>query len=175
MGHKKRQDIEERDLQGCKFFKGIRALLEPLHRVACERDRAHNRELHMDQYMVLLLLYMFNPICVSLRALQQASTLKKVQRVLGVPRSSLGSLSEAARVFDGGLVKPVIQQLLGELGPLAHDPRLEDIGAILTAMDGTLIPAISKMTWALWQQDHNAVKAHGQFELLKGVPVVGGL
>ena len=175
MGHKKREDIQERDLQGFKFFKRIRVLLEPLHMAACERDRAHNRELHMDQYMVLLLLYMFNPICVSLRALQQASTLKKVQRVLGVPRSSLGSLSEAARVFDSELMKPLIQQLLGELGPMAHDPRLEDIGAILTAMDGTLIPAIAKMSWALWQQDHNAVKAHVQFELLKGVPVVAAL
>jgi hypothetical protein len=175
MGHKKREDIQERDLQGFKFFKRIRALLEPLHMAACRRDRAHNRELHMDQYMVLLLLYMFNPICVSLRALQQASTLRKVQRALGVPRSSLGSLSEAARVFDGDLMKPVIEQLLGELGPMAHDPRLEDIGAILTAMDGTLIPALSKMSWALWQREHNAVKAHVQFELLKGVPVVAEL
>ena len=54
----------------------------------------------MDQYLALFLLLMFNPNCQSLRALQQASTLKKVQRVLGVPRSSLGSLSEAAGAFD---------------------------------------------------------------------------
>ena len=175
MGRKKREDIDQRDLKGFKFFKKIRPLLEPLHEAACERDRAHNRELHMDQYMVLLLLYMFNPICVSLRAIQQASTLRKVQRVLGVPRSSLGSLSEAARVFDSELIKPVIQQLLAQCGPIRHDPRLEDIDAILTAMDGTLIPALSKMQWALWRKDRNAVKAHVQFELLKGVPVAATL
>jgi len=175
MGRKKREDIHQRDLKGFKFFKKIRPLLGPLHEAACQRDRAHNRQLHMDQYMVLLLLYMFNPICVSLRALQQASTLRKVQRVLGVPRSSLGSLSEAARVFDSELIKPVIQQLLGQCGPIRHDPRLEDIDAILTAMDGTLIPAISKMQWALWRKDRNAVKAHVQFELLKGVPVAATL
>ena len=175
MGHKKRDDIEERDLLGFKYFKRIAKLLEGLHQAGCARDRAHNRILHMDQYMLLLLMYMFNPICVSLRALQQASKLKKVQRILGVPRSSLGSLSEAARVFDGNLLKEVVEQLALELRPMAHDPRLEDVGALLTVVDGTLMPAISKMMWALWQEGHNAVKAHMQYELLKGVPVAATL
>jgi hypothetical protein len=169
-GHK-RQDIGERDLDGFKYFKKIAKVLERLHKAGCARDRAHNRELHMDQYMVLLLLYMFNPICVSLRALQQASTLKKVQRVLGVPRSSLGSLSEAARVFDSELLKEIVEMLAMELKPMAHDPRLDDVGAILTAVDGSLIPALSKMAWALWKGEHNAVKTHVQFEVLKGIPV----
>lgn len=175
MAGKKRQDITEENLEGFKYFKLLLKLLDPLHKSACARDRAHNRILHMDQYMVLLLLYMFSPICVSLRALQQASTLKKVQRVLGVPRSSLGSLSEAARVFDSDLLKEVVEQLLLELKPMAHDPRLEDIGAILTVMDGTLMPALSKMVWALWKEEHNAVKAHVQLELLKGVPVAASI
>ncbi len=38
---------------------------------------------------------MFNPICTSLRAVQQASKLKKVQCKPGCPRASLGSLSES--------------------------------------------------------------------------------
>jgi hypothetical protein len=167
----KRDKVKERDLEGFKYFKAIGGLLERLHGAACQRDRAHNRQLHMDQYMLLLLLYMFNPICVSLRALQQASGLKKVQRVLGVPRGSLGSLSEAARVFDSSLLVEVIGELADQLRPMAHDKRLDDIGAILTVVDGTLLPAMSKMAWALWKDDHNAVKAHVQLELLKGVPV----
>lgn len=168
---RKREKIDADDLQGFKFFKRIRRMLERLHKVACQRDRAHNRQLHMDQYMALLLLYMFNPICVSLRSLQQASELQKVQRVLGVPRTSLGSFSEAARVFDSKLLQELVEQLALELKPMAHDPRLDDVGAILTVVDGTLIPALSKMAWALWKDQHNAVKSHVQFELLKGVPV----
>ena len=171
MAGKKRDKVRQEQLQGFKYFQAIGGLLERLHGAACRRDRAHNRLLHMDQYMLLLLLYMFNPICVSLRALQQASTLKKVQRALGVPRSSLGSLSEAAKVFDSSLVEEVIAQLAGELKPMAQDRRLEDVGAILTVVDGTLLPAMSKMAWALWKDDHNALKAHVQLELLKGVPV----
>lgn len=172
---RQREKIEADDLQGFKFFKRIKGMLGSLHEAACERDRAHNRQLHMDQYMALLLLYMFNPICVSLRALQQASELQKVQRVLGVPRSSLGSLSEGARVFDSDLLKELVESLALELKPMAHDPRLDDVGAILTAVDGTLIPALSKMAWALWKDEHNAVKTHVQFEVLKGVPVAATL
>ena len=43
----------------------------------CERDRAHNRQLHIDQHLSLMLLFMFNPIRLSLRALQRARELNK--------------------------------------------------------------------------------------------------
>jgi hypothetical protein len=171
MAGKKRDDIQQEDLEGFKYFKKVGLLLERLHTAGCQRDRAHNRELHMDQYMLLLLLYMFNPICVSLRALQQASGLQKVQKVLGVPRASLGSLSEAARVFDADLLEPIVQELAMDLRPLPHDPRLDDVQKILTLVDGTVLAALPKMVWAVWQEKHNALKAHVQFELIKGVPL----
>ncbi|MFW6146268.1 MAG: 4Fe-4S binding protein [Planctomycetota bacterium] len=82
MARKKRDKGKSEDLQGFKYFKILSGILESLHDAGCERDRAHNRTLHMDQYMTLLLMYMFNPVCASLRALQEASDLKKVQRVL---------------------------------------------------------------------------------------------
>jgi hypothetical protein len=130
----------------------------------------------MDEHMALLLLFMFNPICDSLRALQRASELKKVQRLLGVPRASLGSLSEASRVFDAELLKGLIGGLANQLKPLPHDPRLDDVGAILTLVDGTLLDALPKMAWALWKDErHRAVKAHVHYELVSGVPVKGSL
>jgi hypothetical protein len=167
----KRKKIKEKDLQGFKYFKAISGMLESLHEAGCQRDKAGNRQLHMDQYMSLLLLYMFNPICTSLRAVQQASELKKVQRKLGCPRASLGSLSEAATVFDSRLMQEVIQHLSEKLRPISSHSKLDDLPGILTAVDGTLIPALSKMTWALWKTDRQAVKAHAQFDLQKYVPV----
>jgi len=146
-------------------------MLESLHDAGCQRDLAGNRTLHMDQYMALLLLYMFNPICTSLRAVQQASELQKVQRTLGCPRASLGSLSEAATVFDSALMEEIVAELAAQLRPLSSHAKLEDIHAILTAVDGTLIPALSKMTWALWKSEQNAIKAPTQFDLQKHVPV----
>lgn len=147
-------------------------MLEHLHQAGCQRDHAGNRILHMDQYMTLLLLCMFSPICSSLRSMQQASELKKVQRKLGVPRSSLGSLSEASRVFDSELLIEIIDQLASEIKPVAHCAKLADIKAILTIVDGTLLKALPKAVDALWgDRNANAFKAHMQYELLKAVPV----
>jgi hypothetical protein len=167
----KRAKIKESQLQGFKYFKAISGMLEGLHEAGCQRDLAGNRLLHMDQYMSLLLLYMFNPICTSLRALQQASELQKVQRILGCPRSSLGSLSEAARVFDSALMRDIIENLSERLEPISVDTGFDDLAGIITAVDGTLIKGVSKMTWALWNGEQKAVKAHAQFDIEKYVPV----
>lgn len=168
---KKRVNINESQLQGFKYFKAITGMLEGLHNAGCQRDKAGNRILHMDQYMSLVLLYMFNPICTSLRAVQQASELKKVQRKLGCSRSSLGSLSEAATVFDSGLMQEIVADLAAQLRPISGDNKLDDLSGILTAVDGTLINALPKMAWALWKSEKNALKAHTHFDLQKHVPV----
>jgi hypothetical protein len=126
----------------------------------------------MDQYMALLLMYMFNPVCESLRALQEASELKKVQRVLGVPRAALGSLSEAGTVFDSDALLAIIGELANQLKPVGHDARLSDVDQVLTLVDGSWMRALPRMAWALFQDSkHRAVKAHVHVELLKGVPV----
>jgi hypothetical protein len=176
MAGKKREKLKSKDLKGFKHFKILAGMLEDLHQAGCERDRAHNRILHMDQYMTLLLLYMFNPLCTSLRALQEASELKKVQRVLKVPRAALGSLSEAAGVFDSDLLVGVIGELVHHLKPVRHDARLSDFDQILTLVDGSWLRAVPKMTWALFQGDrHKSIKAHVHLELLKGVPVAAAV
>lgn len=168
----KKQKINESDLQGFKYFKKLSKMLEHLHATGCHRDRAGNRILHMDQYMTLLLLCMFSPICNSLRSMQQASQLKKVQKKLGVPRSSLGSLSESARVFDSDLLIEIIGELASQLKPIPHSAKLAEIKAILTIVDGTLLKALPKTVDALWgDRNANAFKAHVQYELLKAVPV----
>ena len=92
--------LEESDVTGLKYFDKLAPLLKRLHHDGCERDRAKRRTLHYDQYCMLVLLYLFNPIVTSLRGIQQASELKKVQRKLGCARASLGSLSEATSVFE---------------------------------------------------------------------------
>ena len=168
---KKRHKIKEHDLQGFKYFKAVSGMLDRLHNAGCQRDRAGNRILHMDQYMSLLLLYMFNPICTSLRAVQQASELKKVQRKLGCPRSSLGSLSEATTVFDSALMQEIVTDLADQLEPISSHAKFDDLAGILTVVDGTLINALPKMTWALWKKEQMAIKAHTQFDIQRHVPV----
>jgi len=168
---KKKPKIKESQLQGFKYFKAVSKMLESLHQAGCERDIAGNRILHMDQYVSLILLYMFNPICNSLRSLQQVSELKKVQKQFGAARASLGSLSEASTVFDSGLLKNIIQELSIKLTNVSSIPGFDNSKDILTAVDGSLIETVGKMAWALWRSDRNAIKVHCQYEILRGVPV----
>lgn len=170
MGRKKRK-IKESQLAGFKYFKAINKMLESLHDAGCERDIAGNRMLHMDQYISLILLFMFNPICNSLRCLQRISELKKVQKKFGVARASLGSLSEASTVFDSDLLKNIIQELSLKLPNVSKINGFDNSMGTLTAVDGSLIEATGKMAWALWQTDRNGIKVHCQYEILKGVPV----
>src|ERR1700687_62932 len=111
-------------LQGLKYFRRLTPLLARLHDAGCARDKAGNRTLHFDQYCSLILLALFNPLPHCLRGLGQASELKKAQEQLGVKRAALGSLSEAARVFDPDLLLPIIAELAGELRPRVTHPRL---------------------------------------------------
>jgi hypothetical protein len=172
MAPPKRPPVKEEDLQGFQLIRRLRNLLVLLHGVGCDRDRAGNRTLHMDQYMVLLLLAMFNPLCRSLRALQQASTLEKVRRTLGVPRVSLGGFSEAAGVFDAEAVKPIMASLAARLRPQTGAGGLQEFREVVTLVDGTLLRDLPRVIRALWTDDeHPAFKAHIQYEVLKGVPV----
>src|SRR3954470_7010259 len=108
MAAKKREPLREQDLQGFKYFRLLGPLLEGLHDHATARDRAGNRRLHFDQLVSLLLLYFFSPVLTSLRGLQQASGLAKVRQLLDCPRVGLGTLSDASRVFDPELLRPIL-------------------------------------------------------------------
>ena len=172
MARKRKPKIKEKDLQGFKHFKLLMPVLEKLHLHACERDKAGNRKLHYDQYASLILLYFFNPMMTSLRGIQQASQLQKVQRLLGCPRASLGSLSEASRVFDADLIQEIIGQLVDQLPPIQKNTAFDEIKGIITLVDGSLLPALPKIAEALWLDDKNrSFKLHTHFELLKSVPV----
>ena len=166
-GRKKRQPIPESTLRGFKYFQILIPTLKRLRVVYTHP----NRELHYDQYILLILLYFFNPVLTSLRGIQQVSELKKVQRVLGTKRCSLGSLSEAGFVFDSQLIAPLIEELAEKAIPLEADPQLKAIEEQLVAVDGTLLPALPKILWALWlDEEHRAAKLHLEFDILKGIP-----
>ena len=176
MASKKREDVREEDVTGLKYFDKLAPLLARLHDVGCERDKAGNRTLHCDQYCLLVLLFLFNPTISSLRAIEQASQLRKVQRKLGCKRASLGSLSEATDVFQPELLKEIIAELGDQLQPIARDPRLKDVNHILTLVDGTLLKGLPVLVQAGMQDPRAAkleakVRLHTQFDLERGVPV----
>jgi len=176
MAGKKREKVRDEDVTGLKYFDKLQPLLKRLHGVGCDRDKAGNRKLHMDNYCLLVLLFLFNPVVRSLRAIQQASELRKVQRKLGCLRASLGSLSEATDVFEPERLKEIIAELGAQLQPVANDPRLQDVRHVVTLVDGTLLKGLPLLAQAALVDPRTAkVKAkwrlHTQFDLQRGVPI----
>jgi hypothetical protein len=157
-------------LQGQRLVQPALKLINRLHDAGTQRDVAGNRKLFYDQYAVLLLMYFCNPSLDSLRALQQATGWEKTRQALGIERTSLGSLSEAARVFDADKLRSILQELAAQAVPLTTGREAEALKD-LTAVDGSIFAALPRMAWALWMDtDHRGVKLHLHFDVLKGIP-----
>ena len=166
-GPPKKPPIREEDIQGFKYLDSFFKTLTRLHDV---KDH-QNRKLHYDQYLAMMLLYFFTPVLTSLRGIQQATTLEKIQKRLGIKKTSLGSLSEASDVFDAKLLDPLLKELAEQALPREKDPELKQIQQLIKAVDGTLLSALPKMLWALWLDDqHRAAKLHLEMDIFNHVP-----
>src|SRR6266850_701729 len=155
------EQITEEQLRGLKYFKRLSPLLDRLHEVGTDRDRAGNRQLFFDQYCKLVLLYLFNPLISSMRMLQESLQLNNAARAVGVKRFSVGSFSEAPAVFDPQALKEIIKELANEIRPLAGDPRLKDLKHLITLADGTILAALPKLVSTIYNQGNNGKPMHG--------------
>lgn len=160
-------------LQGLRFFRPIQNLLGEL-RAHCPH---HNRSLHYDEYLVLLLLSFYNPALQSLRGLIQCSDAPLAERNLGLHHTSLGSLSEASRVFDPELLRRIFLDLAVQASAADAPPRPQGVPADLKvlAADATLWRLLPRMARELYsgpltRARKGALKGHFVFNVLRGVP-----
>lgn len=142
------KELTDDDIVCLGHLQRVFPLLDRLREVGCERDIAGNRRLHFDEYCKLVLLYTWNPLIDSLRTLQRVVGLKRVAKALGIKRFSLGSFSEAPRIFEPELLREVIAELAGEVRALPQDPRLGDVKHALTLVDGTVLAALPRLARA---------------------------
>ena len=146
-----------------KRLRQVAGLLSAVHEVGCGRDKAHNRELHFDDYVMLVLLWMFNPLIDSLSTLQRLSDLEQVQKKLGIKRFSMGSFSESCRVFEPAMLKAVVEQLAGELAPVGRQEMFKDLPHLVTLVDGTTWHA-ARVVEAMWLPGTDGKEAHARPE-----------
>lgn len=168
------KEIKPSDLHQLKSLGGLKQLLKPLREIGCQRDKANNRTLHMDQYCLLLAAWLFNPVVSSMRGIQQVSCLKKVQKRLGVGRASLGSLSESVAIFDPEPLARIASELSDKI-PTQSPKNLENVTKKITAVDGSVFKVLAQIGRLAWlpQEGGKAscgYRLHAQFEVLKGTP-----
>jgi len=168
-------DITVKQLRGFKFLARVAALLSKLHESGCARDKAHNRELHFDDYVLLILLYLFNPLIESMRTLQKLSDLPELQKRLGIKRFSLGSFSESCRVFEPAMLQEVVDQLAKDLLPIGRDDLLRQLPGKLTLVDSTVIQTLCTVAEAMFLplgdgRHSHAWRLHLQFDVDHHVP-----
>jgi DDE family transposase len=163
--------VNQEQIQGLKYGRRLRSLFKPLHKNATQRDKARNRRLFYNQYASLLAFSFFNPMLDNLRAIETLSRSQKLQKLLKCEPVSRSSLSEASTVFDPQLLHRIIRRLANRALPLARGREAEALRG-LTAVDGSLLPALPKMVWALWKDEQNrAAKMHVHFDVFRGIPV----
>jgi len=167
-------ETKEIELSGLRDLRRLRELLKPLHKIGTERDRAKNRSLHMDEYCLLVLMWLYNPAIDSLRGIQQASEQKKIQRRLGVGRASLGSLSESVTIFEPERLAELAKELSSKL-PDRTPEKFDVIDKKITAVDGSIFRVLSQVASLAWLPKGGGKSAcgfrlHAQFEVFRGVP-----
>ncbi len=167
-----KKKIKTSDIKGAKYLKNIMALLKTLHGVAADPLRPNKRKLHMDEYVAMLLMYMFSPMCDSLRSIQRSSELKNVCKKFGFKRTGLSTLSDAQHAFDSSLLEPLIEMLFSQVQGLSQKP-LYRLDSEIILVDGTVIPAIKEMLWAVYgsKGDNKALKCHFLYNLNNNVPI----
>ena len=113
-----------------------------------------------------------NPVLKSARALCTASSLKRVQRETGGPAVSRPSFSARQQVVEPALLAGLLRALAQEALPIFGDERVRQKVKDLIANDGTLLPALPRRAWALWQNPQNrAGKLPLEFSVWRQVPV----
>jgi hypothetical protein len=170
----KKKAVETRDLSNWKILRKFRQRLATAQAQRDEisgpspREADPKRKLLEEDYFSLMLFGLLNPVLDSMRGLCAASDLVKMQKEVCTHHVSLGSFSEAQSVFDPEVLKEVFLQLASETTHSWGDPRLASVADQLTLIDGSLIPALPRMHWALWLNDKNrAAKLHLKFKVLK--------
>jgi hypothetical protein len=143
-----------------KQLRKVAGMLSFLHDNGCDRDKAANRELHFDDYVLLMLLWMFNPAIDSMRALQRVASVEEVQKKLNIRSFSLGSFSESCRQFDPSMLKSVVEQLAGEMNPIGRQEMFKKLPGIVELVDGTLLKTLRTVVEAMWLPGSDGKEAH---------------
>jgi hypothetical protein len=160
------------DLSDLKYFDFIKTFqkqfdaLEP-QRTKTKSELSSNRNFFARDYFSLFLFSFINPAITSMNGLCKISHIEKIHRDVCSHSVSPGTFSESQNIFEPEPLKKIVKNLSKKLQPSYGDPRIQRAVKELIATDGTIIKALPRMAWALWQDESNrAGKLHLQYNII---------
>jgi len=107
---------------------------------------------------------------------------RAARRRFGLPRVPKSTLSDAQAIFDPTLLDPIVADLRRRVPTLPHDPDLQRLLRILTAVDGSFFKMAPRVVWAVYnkpnatprqpgsQRQHGNIRVDVHLNLMTGVP-----
>ena len=163
--------LREEQLHNWKLLAQFQRHLAP-RLAGAGKSAAADQQLTASDYLSLQLFALLNPALKSARSLCAASRFQRVQLEVCRQPVKLTSFSELQHVCDPELLAGLLRELAAQALPTFGDARQRAQIGELIANDGTLLPALPRMAWALWQNPQNrAGKLHLEFSVWRQVPV----
>jgi len=136
-----------------------------------------NRQLHDDQLFAALLCAFFDPVCRSLRLIDQLSHVPQIADLLEGRRMARSTLSDALKRFDPSILAEPVWWLRQRLPELKHaDAVLERLIWQVIAADGSSFHMAGEVAWALQRRRDkqgsidSQAKLHLQLDVQRWLP-----
>lgn len=152
-----------------------RKLLAPRlkNRRPARPEQDPRRKLVAESYFSLHLFRLFNPVLHSMRALCAASHFQKMQEEVCLAPVAPSSFSEGQHLFEAEILEQIVRELAQEARGKVQfgDAQVRAAVQVLTAVDGTVLRAVHRMTWAPAAGYGSAIRLHLHFSVFDQRPV----
>lgn len=112
------------------------------------------------------LLAFFNPAVRSLRTIEDLSPTRQAQKHLSVAKVGKSTLSDFHQLADPERLIPIVEALRGQLArkrakqPIRESSDLQALLQRTVAVDGTFLPAVAGVAWAIAGSNHHGAVRH---------------
>jgi hypothetical protein len=170
---KKREPIREDQLKNWNLLDQFRRRVLPFlqAKAATDTEQDPRRTLFADDYFCLFLFTIVNPVITSMRSLCHVSHCRKMRQVSRAPVCP-AAFSAGQHVFDPEILEKVVRDLAKENQgrDQGGDARVRQALAALTAIDGSVLRAVPRMTWAPAAGAGTAIRLHLHFNVFDQIP-----
>lgn len=144
--------------------KYVRLLAKHLEQLKKQTEHG-NRTLFLDDVFVVYLLAYFNPTVRSLRTIEDFSQTVQVQKHLNVRAVCKSTLSDFNKLVDPKRLEPILQTLRSQCDRKAlnlppTDARLTELLKQTVAVDGSFLPAMADVAWAVCNSNNHNAQCH---------------